>query len=180
MTGNKRRNFLLFAGLVLCAALAAGCGKESGEPAMAVTEEAAPEKEEASSGSKTEEDLSAKRQQYESLMRENTALWNTYHAVLQEAAYYDLMEQEELAAETEYRSAEEKLNDTMETTPVHVREPQTFSAEADTEEIPEIPDEELEEWISDLTEQNESIKEELNLLTEKRDILKARYGMTAQ
>ncbi len=68
----------------------------------------------------------------------------------------------------------------METTPVRVREPQSFSVESDTEEIPEIPDEELDEWITELTEQNESIKEELDLLAAKRDVLRGRYGMTAE
>lgn len=81
---------------------------------------------------------------------------------------------------TQAGAAEEKLNDTMETTPVRIREPQSFSAETEPEEIPDIPDEELDDWIADLTEQNANIQEQLDLLTGSRDALKERYGVTEE
>ena len=169
---NKRviKHLLLLGGLVMTLLVFAGCQKEPETAAPAVTETASTEA--------STDDTAAKRAQYEELMRENTSLWNTYHEVLQEIAYYDTLQQQETAKETTFVSAEEKLNQTREENPIYLRVDENFSAEPETEEvIPDIPDEELDAWISELTEQNQTISEQLSLLTLKRDALKARYGV---
>lgn len=168
----NKRNWILALTVALCLLAFTGCGEKekTEEGAVLATTEAA--KMEAET-----ENTADKRQQFEELMRENTSLWNTYHALLQEVAYYDVLQQDEVAAETSYKSAEEKLNETREERPLRFRPSASFEvAEATEEELPEIPDEELDQWIRDLTEQNDNIREQIEILEPKAEGLRERYG----
>jgi len=177
MNRMNKKGLLLLGGMLAMVSLYAGCGTDTKGAAPAVTEKISVE-----TGTDANVDgMAEKRTLYEELMRENTSLWNSYNEVLQEVAYYDTLQQQEVAKETTYVSAEDKLNQTREENPLRFRVEESFPSEPETEEvIPEIPDEELDTWISDLTEQNQAISEQLSLLTPRRDALKARYGVGAE
>ena len=165
-----------FLGIItLAAAFFAGCGKEAAAE-MSVTETAVSAETAADENGGAGSEVN-QRQQYEDLMRENDALWKEYNAILQEISYYDVLRQDEIAGERAYKSAEEKLNETREERPLRFRPVQDFNVTDETEAvIPEIPEEELDQWIADLTEQNETIREQIGLIKGTRDALKERYG----
>ncbi len=145
-----------------------GCGKkdETVETAEKITETET-----------AEETPEQKRAHFEELYKENAVLWNDYNDILQEIAYYESVYHEELADQFEFKTAEEKLNQTREDNPLHFRPVKEFHTEVGEIEIPDVADAELDKWISDLTEQNVTIKEQTDLIIPTRDALKDKYGV---
>ena len=145
-----------------------GCGKkdETVETAEKITETET-----------AEETPEQKRAHFEELYKENAVLWNDYNDILQEIAYYESVYHEDLADQYEFKTAEEKLNETREDNPLRFKPVKEFHTEVGEIEIPEVADAELDKWISDLTEQNATIKEQTDLLIPTRDALKDKYGV---
>ncbi|MCR4754770.1 MAG: hypothetical protein K5868_04470 [Lachnospiraceae bacterium] len=145
-----------------------GCGKkdETVETAEKITETET-----------AEETPEQKRAHFTELYKENALLWNDYNDILQEIAYYESVYHEDLADQFKFKTAEEKLNQTREDNPLRFRPVKEFHTEVGEIEIPEVTDAELDKWISDLTEQNATIKEQSDLLIPTRDALKDKYGV---
>lgn len=166
MTVNKTkilRRLLISLCLILVSAMFfSGCGKKKADKETTELTEETPEQ---------------KRAHFEELYKENAVLWNDYNDILQEIAYYESVYHEELADQFEFKTAEEKLNQTREENPIHLRPVKEFHTEVGDIEIPKVTDAELDKWIADLTEQNATITEQTELLIPTRDSLKERYGV---
>ena len=147
-----------------------GCGKEKAQTTEA-TEHVTEVTE------ITEVTPEQKSEHFNELYRENAVLWNDYNDILQEIAYYESVYHEEVAAQSEFMSAEDKLEQTREDNPLHFRPVKEFHTEVGEIEVPDVADAELDKWISDLTEQNETIKEQTDLIIPTRDALKDKYGV---
>lgn len=124
-----------------------------------------------------EETPEQKKAHFEELYKENAVLWNDYNDILQEIAYYESVYHEDLADQYEFKTAEEKLNETREDNPLRFKPVKEFHTEVGDIEIPGVAEAELDKWISDLTEQNATIKEQTDLLIPTRDALKDKYGV---
>nr|WP_297708616.1 hypothetical protein [uncultured Butyrivibrio sp.] len=155
----------------------AGCGKEADETPAESTKEVSVAESNLKETSETET-VEEKRKRFEELFAENNRLWNEYCAVLQEVAYYDTVNQAEIGENFQFVSARDKLELTRDEKPLWLRPVKDFSVEQEeTVEIPYVGDGALDEWIADLTEQNQTISEEKELLEKSRDALKSSYGV---
>ena len=155
----------------------AGCGKEADETPAESTKEVSVAESNLKETSETET-VEEKRKRFEELFVENNRLWNEYCAVLQEVAYYDTVNQAEIGENFQFVSARDKLEQTRDEKPLWLRPGKDFSVEQEeTVEIPYVVDGALDEWIADLTEQNQTISEEKELLEKSRDALKSSYGV---
>ncbi len=154
-----------------------GCGKEADETPAESTKEVSVAESNLKEASETET-VEEKRKRFEELFVENNKLWNEYCAVLQEVAYYDTVNQAEIGENFQFVSARDKLEQTRDEKPLWLRPVKDFSVEQEeTVEIPYVGDGALDEWIADLTEQNQTISEEKELLEKSRDALKSSYGV---
>ncbi len=167
---NRIKKTAVFICLItLCAMAVSGCGKKKADTAETV--------EKITETDTAEETPEQKRAHFEELYKENALLWNDYNDILQEIAYYESVYHEELADQFEFKTAEEKLNQTREDNPLHFRPVKEFHTEVGEIEIPDVADAELDKWISDLTKQNGTIKEQTDLIIPTRDALKDKYGV---
>ena len=160
--------------IMLCAMAVSGCGKKQEE--NTVTDTANNSKEAVAEAPKeltTEE----KRAKFEELYRENAVLFNDYNDILQEIAYYESVYHQDIADQYEFKTAEEKLNETRQDRPLRYRPVKEFHTEVGEIVIPNVADSELDKWIDDLTGQNATIKEETELIASHRDVVKDKYGV---
>ncbi len=160
--------------IMLCAMAVSGCGKKQEE--NTVTDTANNSKEAVAEAPKeltTEE----KRAKFEELYKENAVLFNDYNDILQEIAYYESVYHQDIADQYEFKTAEEKLNETRQDRPLRYRPIKEFHTEVGEIVIPDVADSELDKWIDDLTGQNATIKEQTELLIPKRDAVKDQYGV---
>lgn len=172
---NRIKKTAVFICLItLCAMAVSGCGKKQEE--NTVTDTANNSKEAVTEAPKeltTEE----KRAKFEELYRENAVLFNDYNDILQEIAYYESVYHQEIADQYEFKTAEEKLNETRQDRPLRYRPVKEFHTEVGEIVIPDVADSELDKWIDDLTGQNATIKEETELIASHRDVVKDKYGV---
>ncbi len=172
---NRIKKTAVFICLItLCAMAVSGCGKKQEE--NTVTDTANNSKEAVAEAPKeltTEE----KRAKFEELYRENAVLFNDYNDILQEIAYYESVYHQDIADQYEFKTAEEKLNETRQDRPLRYRPVKEFHTEVGEIVIPDVSDSELDKWIDDLTGQNATIKEETELIASHRDVVKDKYGV---
>ena len=172
---NRIKKTAVFICLItLCAMAVSGCGKKQEE--NTVTDTANNSKEAVAEAPKeltTEE----KRAKFEELYRENAVLFNDYNDILQEIAYYESVYHQDIADQYEFKTAEEKLNETRQDRPLRYRPIKEFHTEVGEIVIPDVADSELDKWIDDLTGQNATIKEETELIASHRDVVKDKYGV---
>jgi hypothetical protein len=172
---NRIKKTAVFICLItLCAMAVSGCGKKQEE--NTVTDTANNSKEAVAEAPKeltTEE----KRAKFEELYRENAVLFNDYNDILQEIAYYESVYHQDIADKYEFKTAEEKLNETRQDRPLRYRPIKEFHTEVGEIVIPDVSDSELDKWIDDLTGQNATIKEQTELLIPKRNTVKDQYGV---
>ena len=182
-----RPKLVLTGMLLISAIIFTGCGKQpsdnadlsaeiEGTETQTVTESADTSAEAKDGNDKKEETIEEKRAHFADLYKENAVLWNDYNDIIQEIAYYESVYHDEIAAESSFKSAADKLKETREDNPIRLRPVKDFHTEVGEVQVPEIADEELDKWIAELEEQNNTIREQTDFLIPRRDAVKAYYG----